>query len=487
MFTAAEERNQSFHELTLHRLKEMLKIGLCLTVFLFSYACTVADLSTQPAPEAANFLLFLQPLPQESHRLSFTINELFALREDGTELPLIMQQSTFQADSLIGVQKKLVSITLPQGRYLGLKLIIEKASLNGEEGEVALLPPTDPISVDHAFSIVEKQSESLQLSLSPDRLVTNGAFFTPKFTLWKPERMLRNLKGFVSNGGAQSLTVFNKKTAQVTDFIQIGKRPRDIALDQRRGWLYVALAGDDLIAVVEVSNGEILGQIRLRFGDEPTELALSASGNRLLALNRGSSSVSIIDAGSLFELGRVRLDSDASDVFVGRKEDRAYVIQPASSSLSVLDLEAFRVLNSITLSDVPLEGVVSSDDKTLYLTTDFSSELLVVDSASLRVKEKIFVGSGARSIKRHGVSGLLYVGKQNGEVAVVDPKVLMAIDSYSLPGPIQSLAIDIEENALFAVIPKSGRLLKLDLVSKRPVGLLELGAESYSVVVMGER
>jgi DNA-binding beta-propeller fold protein YncE len=299
--------------------------------------------------------------------------------------------------------------------------------------------------------------------------------------------MLRNLKGFVSNGGAQSLTVFNKKTAQVTDFIQIGKRPRDIALDQRRGWLYVALAGDDLIAVVEVSNGEILGQIRLRFGDEPTELALSASGNRLLALNRGSSSVSIIDAGSLFELGRVRLDSDASDVFVGRKEDRAYVIQPASSSLSVLDLEAFRVLNSITLSDVPLEGVVSSDDKTLYLTTDFSSELLVVDSASLRVKEKIFVGSGARSIKRHGVSGLLYVGKQNGEVAVVDPKVLMAIDSYSLPGPIQSLAIDIEENALFAVIPKSGRLLKLDLVSKRPVGLLELGAESYSVVVMGER
>ena len=63
----------------------------------------------------------------------------------------------------------------------------------------------------------------------------------------------------------------------------------------------------------------------------------------------------------------------------------------------------------------------------------------------------------------------------------------MAIDSYSLPGPIQALIIDNEENALFAVLPKSGRLLKLDLVSKRPVGFLELGAESYSVVVMGER
>ena len=487
MFTALEERKKTLQEVALHRLIEMLKLGLYLLVLFFACACTVADLSTHPPPEPANFILFLQPLPQEAHRLSFTVKELLARREDGSELPLVMQQSIFPADSLIGVQKTLVTVTLPPGRYIGLKLQIEKANLNGEEGAVDLLPPTDPIILNHAFTIVEKQSESLQLSLSSDRLVTGGAFFTPKFSLWKPERMLRNLKGFVSNGGSQSLTVFNKKTALVTDFIQIGKRPRDMALDQRRGWLYVALAGEDLIAVVEVGNGEILGQIRLRFGDEPTELALSSSGNRLLALNRGSSSVSIIDAGSLSELGRVRLDSEASDVFMGRKEGRAYVIQPASSSLSVLDLNAFRVLNTTTLTDIPLEGVVSSDDKTLYLTTVFSSELLVVDSVSLRVKEKIFVGNGARSIKLHGVSGLLYVGKQNGDIAVVDPKVLMPIDSYSLPGPIQSLIIDNEENALFAVLPQSGRLLKLDLVSKRPVGFMELGAESHSVVVMGER
>ena len=71
--------------------------------------------------------------------------------------------------------------------------------------------------------------------------------------------------------------------------------------------------------------------------------------------------------------------------------------------------------------------------------------------------------------------------------AVVDPQVLMAIDSYSLPGPIQSLIIDNDENALFAVLPNSSRLLKIDLVGKRTVGFLELGAESHSVVVMGER
>ncbi|MBW2690455.1 MAG: hypothetical protein JRC99_11055, partial [Deltaproteobacteria bacterium] len=249
-------------------------------------------MSTQPAPEPANFIVFLQPFPQETHRLSFTINELVARREDGSELTLVMRQSTFPGDRLIGVQKKLLAVTLPPGRYLGLKLQIDAASMKGEEGENALLPPGDPILVDYAFTIIAKQTEALFLSLSSDRLVTDGAFFTPKFSLWKPERMLRNLKGFVSNGGSQSLTVFNKKSALVADSIQVGKRPRDMVLDQRRGWLYVAMAGDNLIAVVEVNNKEILGQIRLHFGDEPTELALSVSGNRLLALNRGSQSVS---------------------------------------------------------------------------------------------------------------------------------------------------------------------------------------------------
>ncbi|RLB68355.1 MAG: hypothetical protein DRH08_01220, partial [Deltaproteobacteria bacterium] len=215
--------------------------------------------------------------------------------------------------------------------------------------------------------------------------------------------------------------------------------------------------------------------------------ALSVSGNRLLALNRGSQSVSIIDTGSLSELGRVRLSSEANDVFMGRNEDRAYVIQSASSTLSALDLNAFRIRNSTVLSDVPLKGVTSSDDKTLYLTTGFSAELLVVDSASLSVKEKIFVGNGARSIVVHGISGLLYIGKQNGEIAVVDPKALMAIDTYLLPGPVQALVIDNGENALFAMLPQSRRLLKLDLVSKRQLGVLELEAESHAVVVMGER
>ena len=72
---------------------------------------------------------------------------------------------------------------------------------------------------------------------------------------------------------------------------------------------------------------------------------------------------------------------------------------------------------------------------------------------------------------------------------MIDPRALIAIDSYTLlpPGPVQDLTIDNEENTLFAVLPQSGSLVKVDLVSKKVLGRLELDIGSYAVVVMGER
>jgi len=142
---------------------------------------------------------------------------------------------------------------------------------------------------------------------------------------------------------------------------------------------------------------------------------------------------------------------------------------------------------STILDDAPLKGVVSKNGRELYLTTVSSFDLLVVDSSSLTVKQKIYVGSGARSLVLGAVSGLLYIGKQNGEIAVVDPRILMAIDSYALPGPVQSIAFDYEENSLFALLPQSRQLLKIDLVSKKLMDRLELEAAGYAVVVMGGR
>jgi hypothetical protein len=456
---------------------------------LLTCACTLqSTLVRPPAPVTGSFGLYLQPLPQEAHRLHFTISSLTAVREDGSEIPLATTMDRIAGADLVGIQKKLAAGVLPPGVYQGLALQVTDATLRGEEGEINLLAPEEPLRIDYQFTVVKDTAMTLFLSLAPERLVTSGVLFNPKFTLWEPERLLPSLKGFASNSGSDSLIIFNKRTAQITGALHIGAMPKGMALDQKKGWLYVALARENAIAVVEVSNSVVLGKIRLQFGDEPCELALSPSGNTLVAINQGSNSVSIIDAFSLFEKGKIRLTAEPTWVFMGPEEGRAYVLQESSGTISVIDLAGQKVTISKEVEEFPFKGAANADGSVLYLISDFSAHLLVVDAASLSVTRKIFIGQGAVSIKGDRKTGLLYIGMKDGAIAVVDPRsALMLIDSFSLPGAVQHLTIDNEENAIFAVLPKSGTLRKVDLVSKQPMGSLELENGSHAVAVMGER
>lgn len=466
-------------------MKRLFLLGLA----LLAVACSGTGRQPAPRPAATgSFSLFLQPLPQESHGLTFEIGELVALRADGGEVPLTLPQSRLLADDLIGMQKELARATLPPGRYRGIALRIVAAELLGEDGAIALLTPQDRLVAEYSFLIRENQAETLFLSLGTERIVTDGALFTPRFSLWQPERTLVNLKGFVSNRDSRSLTVFNKRTAQVIGSIRVGAEPGDLALDQRRGWLYVALTGENAIAVIEVNSDAILGRAQLRFGDRPTELALTASGEHLVVLNAGSSSVSLIDTRALFETARIKLAAEPSELFIGANDTLAYVTHADTNSLSVIDLSRQTLLRTVALDEAPLTGVAGRDGHSLYLINDYSAELSVLDAASLARQGEILVGNGAVSLLSDGTAGLLYVGMRHGEIAVVDPRAAIAIDTFTLPPePVQALAIDNEENALFAVLPKSRILLKVDLVSKRELGRLELAGDGHAVAVMGER
>lgn len=403
-------------------------------VLLLCCSCVPTTASKPVVTESVNFQLFLQPLPQEAYRLSFSLGEVLARRTDGMEIPLEIQHRSVAPEEFRFGQTQLVSSFLPAGRYLGLKIQVVDADQKTENGTAALLAPADPVVVDFPFTIEEQRTETLLLKLLPERLITDGALFTPKFLLWKAERILASLKGFASNRGSDSITVFNKRTAQVSGALAVGKGPQDLVLDQQRGWLYVALAEEDAIAVIEVNKGAVLGRVQLRFGDEPVKLVLTTGGETLVALNRGTASVSIIDTASLFERGRISLSAQPSGLFINPDGSRAYVTHPEVSTLSVVDLTSRSLRFSAALDETAHDGVVSNDGRSIYLINDFSADLSVLDSASLGLERKIFIGDGAVSILLDTASNLLFVGMRDGTIAVVDPRALMAIDTFSLEG-----------------------------------------------------
>jgi len=450
--------------------------------------CAPQPVPYQPALEREGELhVYLQPIPQEAHRLEFSISEIAAVRDDGLTIPLLPDLTELKCRDLLEVQKHLAWSTLPPGSYKGITLRIGRASLVGEQGSNDLLLPEEPLRVAQEFNIIRRASSTLFLSLAPARPDTGRYRFTPEFVLAKPTRQLNSLLGFVTNSASNLVTVFNKVTMKVVDTIATGSGPRGAAIDRRRGWVFVALAGDDAIEAIELNTGEILRRLQLNFGDRPVEIELSQDGSTLVSVNAGSNSASIIDARVLVERGRVALPSEPASVVVGPLSQRAFVLQPMSNALTAIDLSRGAITATVTLDDPPLRGALGREGNTLYVVTRYSSDLLAIDATSLTVLDRIYVGSGAKTVEVDLPTGLIYVGRAAGGIAVVDPASAATIDRFRSRGNAAFLAIDEDQNSLFVVRPDNRTVERLDIVSKRLRGVIEVGEEPYAVVLSGGR
>jgi len=462
---------------------------LFLLLALFNITACIPQVPTfQPAlDENGEVSVYLQPLPQQAHRLTFSIEAVNVIRQDGVKFPLRKMLSKIKCVDFLDMQKRLGAAVLPPGIYKGFSLDIGQATLLGEEGEMQLLVSGEVLTVGQEFTVLPGRVNALFLSLEGEKLISAGMSFTPIFSVKKARRQVPNLRGFVTGSHANLVTIFNKKTMRVVDVLATGSGPKGAVLDRRRNWLYIAQAGADSIGVIEVSTGHIQGRIKLQFGDEPIELGLSKDGRTLISTNSGSNTVSIIDTEALIETGRIYLQSTATSVVIGVASPLAYVLHAESNSLSVVDLSRGVLSATVSLDEAPLRGAVSPDGKTLYLITSFSPNLLLLDTQSLLQSGKIFIGRGATSIRSNDNTGLVYIAKRSGEIAVVDPSTLIFIDSFIVRGSAEYLDIDQDEKSLFVLIPERNVLQKLDLFSKKILGTIEVEKGGHTITVMSEK
>jgi YVTN family beta-propeller protein len=466
-------------------------------LFFFLLICTVTDCGCsspqtrtvykEQLDDQGELYLYLQPLPQEMGPLRFIISEISIISEAGNALlPILTDKVTISGKGSTGRQKRLAIAPLPPGRYRGISLAIEQASIISENGEKELVPPGEPIRLELNFSILRGASFALFIDLSPEFLVSAGNRFTPRFAMGKTYMPPRNYLGFVSNSDENIVTVFNKKLMEVIQVIHTGVGPKGMALDQRNGLVYVAAAGDDIIEVINIATMEIIGRIRLQFGDEPLELALTPDGRTLLSANHGSGTVSLINTRSLSENERLVLDPDPAWIVVGRDGRTAYVLHTMTNTVSVIDVAGGSLVTSISLDESPVQGALSRDGDSLYIISEYSTVLLVVDTRSFDISGRIFIGSNASSVQTDPRANRVYVGKKTGEVVVVDPSTEMFIDSFAVEKGANFITIEGEENVLLVLAAAGNSIHKLNLVSKRKLAAMDTEAGGHALVVMGE-
>jgi len=440
-----------------------------------------------PLADEGEVHLFLEPLPREAGHLDFAVQSVAALREDGGVVPLDL---ALRAVSGAGArdQRLLASGRLPPGRYQGFLLGVGKASIEREGGRADLLVDAEPARIDRPFQVSARNATVFWLDLRFAGSIEKGFAFRPSFGVSIPERTQPTLAGYCASTGRASLTVFDRRARRVTGVLPTGRAPRGLVLDAASARLYVALSGEDQIAVVDAVAREEVTRIRLRGGDQPRDLALSPDGRTLIVLSPGSRTASFVDPGAGLEVGRVAVGDEPWSLAMDRQGRRAYVVNRRSNSVTVLDVANRAAVGTLATDPQPLRAALNRAGDRLYLIHAGSPYLGVFSLPSLAPVNRVFVGLGASALEVDARTDLVYVGWSiEGAVSVYDPFSLMPVDDFRVPDPVSYAAIDDAENTILFLMPERRAIAVVDLTSRRILGVLDVGVDPFDLTVSGER
>lgn len=463
----------------------------CLFLLLIACLCagchSVVSTQKQTLREEGELLLYLQPLPQEAQRLSFSIEEVAAVRDSAVTIPLDLRLRDCSA-ATVKRQRFLASAVLPEGEYRGLAFRVRQAALKTDEGNAALLVPEQETFIPFPFKVSRRSAQLITLSLKYRDAVRDGFSFAPAFTPASPDQPLPSLVAYVSSPAANIVTVFDKQSGRVTGAIATGQSPTGLVMDRRQKRVYIALAGEDAIEVIDTSSDQIINRVRLNFGDRPRELALVPDAKTLLCVNSGSNTLSLIDTLSLIEVGRISVGNDPRSLAIDPTGQRAYVFNYLAGTMSVIDIAAQTQSLTVSTEGGPVRGAFNRKGDRLEIIHDLSPYILEMEPTTMRVTRRMNVGAGARALKVDRASDLFYVGRKfENRVDIFNPYSLMASDFLIAGSWPTYMTIDGELNNLLLLFPATRTLQIVNLISKQPIAEVDLIDEPAWVTLAGER
>ena len=212
---------------------------------------------------------------------------------------------------------------------------------------------------------------------------------------------------YVGNLGANFVSVINVESAELTEQIPVGSGRATASLDahdEHQGIIDVTASPDGSLGFAAFGDGDTLGVFDLRTseriasrptGDLPWRAYPSANGAYMIVPNNGDRTVSIFEAGALFE-EVARVDGAEGMTGVNTSHDTAFVIARGGEEIVVIDLENLETVGTIALPGAsPETGVLTPDGEKLYVALSGADAVAVIDVEQREISKRIEnVGEG---------------------------------------------------------------------------------------------
>lgn len=269
---------------------------------------------------------------------------------------------------------------------------------------------------------------------------------------------------FIPNQGANTVSVIDLSDNSVIETIDVGGSPTGVAMDAKRGYVYVTNFADDTVSILSVPfHSEIT---RVPVGDGPFGVVVSSDGEYVYVTNSLDDTVSVIKENSVLEtiavgdnpLGIV-VTPDGQYVYVANNGDNTvtvisteddegneafttieepidvedldlmegpygvaiapygsnvYVTNNISNTVSVISIYSSAVTDTINVEDDglgegPLGVVVSPDGSYVYVANSSSNTVSVISTSDNTVETTVDVGAGPWGVDVRNSGDFVYV------------------------------------------------------------------------------
>ena len=250
---------------------------------------------------------------------------------------------------------------------------------------------------------------------------------------------------FVSNEKGNSVSVIDSKTNKIIKTIAVGKRPRGVGLAPDGSAVYVAISGENHIAVINPNSLELSGQFPS--GDDPEAFAIHKNGNLYIS-NENDAKASVYDPHTGKLVAEIEVGIEPEGVAISPDGTRAIVTSESTNMLHIIAIPEHTVINSILVGARPRSATFSADGKLAYATSEIGGEVKKVDVASGTILGKVALSDDQAKPKDILVSRdgkHLYVAnrgsntvhgksKGKGSISVIDFATGKVIKNWPIPG-----------------------------------------------------
>ncbi len=259
---------------------------------------------------------------------------------------------------------------------------------------------------------------------------------------------------YVPIAGDDTVAVLDGDSNSVLTTVPVGQLPCAVGANPNTGLVYIANVNSNSLSVLDGATNTIVASVPV--GAFPCAVAVMPQTNRIYVGNSGGNDVSVIDGVTNTVIASIPVGLGPWGLGVNPNTNRIYAAIVYANTVAVIDGSTNTVVASIPTGGVNPDAIgVNPASNRIYAANYFSDTVSVIDGAANQVTAVVPVGRQPSGVSANPVTGNVYTSNYGANTVTV-------FNANNVV--IKTLAVGRSPNGL-AVNPVTGKFYELNSLS----------------------